>query len=145
MHEGHEKEQRNLLAKTYVIVQEIYNDIMTPIRQKLIYNDEKMKEEDRQMANKLSKAIAYGTAFEDIHLPLTNLELLRNDEDPFYSWYLTHVLCIDSFKHTEADYISALAGIPLTESKNTQAVLSKKINILQNQLKQSKKSHEFEL
>jgi hypothetical protein len=102
---------------------------MTPIRQKLIHNDDKMKEDDRQSAIKLAKAIAYGTALEDIHQPLTNLQLIR-DQDIFYSWYMTHVLCIDCFKSTEQDYIAALAGLPLTESKNTQAVLSKKITIL---------------
>lgn len=80
MQEGHEKEQRNLLAKSYIIIQEIYNDIMTPLRQKLMYNSDKMKEEDRQSALALSKTIAYGTLLEDIHQPLNNLKILRDSD-----------------------------------------------------------------
>jgi hypothetical protein len=53
---------------------------MTPLRQKLMYNSDKMKEEDRQSALALSKTIAYGTLLEDIHQPLNNLKILRDSD-----------------------------------------------------------------
>ena len=141
--DGGVKDQRGIMAKSYSIIQEIYNDMLTPIRQKLVESPE-WKIEDRAQALLLGKALAHGTVLDEIASPLLNIKLVR-ESDSLYSWYATHILCVDCFKDTDEDFLAAITGVGLTEHRNTQAVLLNKINILIKQMENSQKSHDFEL
>ena len=143
MQDGRDKDQRNLLGKSYTIIQEIYNDIITPIRQQLLPNDKEFQDVDRANNLQLASKLANGLALEEIRPPQFSLDLLRST-DRVYSWYATHILSIHCFKPTEKEYIAALTGLPVTEHKNTQALLTEKLQILRKQQTQRQK-HDFVL
>ena len=132
MQEGRDKDQRNLLGKSYTIIQEIYNDIITPIRQQLLPSDREYHDIDRANNLQLGSKIANGVALEELRPPQFSLDLLRST-DKVYSWYATHILNIHCFKPTEKEYLTSLTGLLLIDHKNTQSLLADKLQILRKQ------------
>jgi hypothetical protein len=66
LQEGRDKDQRIMLGKSYTIIQEIYNDIITPIRQQLLPNDKEFMDIDRANNLQLASKLANGLALEEI-------------------------------------------------------------------------------
>ena len=125
-----EKPIRDTLIKAYNILEEIYDDLLTPVRLKQVVSDQVMFAQDMAKLKLINQTISRDRSLEEIKYPFTNLNLLRKSEK-LYSHYATHVLSIDAYRMTETQYRSALTGLPLYEGAlqhNSQILLKNKID-----------------
>ena len=132
-----ENEARDHLVQAYQILREIYNDMLTPIRQRQARGFPDLDKEDIMYANHIGQLISQNRYLEEIKCTFTNFALLNaensSEKNQFYDhhyWQNTDILC---FRMTESEYRAALIGLPTDAKTNgtpTQLLLKDKIELL---------------
>ena len=127
-----EKAYKDNLAKSYAIIQEVYNDLLAPVMFKQLQVDQEMMDEVSKMVKLINYNISRDKSIDDFKFKLVHLQNYQNNSS-IYDHYATHVLGIECYKMTENEYRDALVGMPLSEGghhHNTQILLAPKINLL---------------
>ena len=137
LQESAESDARDHLVQAYEILREIYNDMLTPIRQRQARGFPDLDNEDIMYANHIGQLISQNRYLEEIKCTFTNFALLNaetsSDKNQFYDhhyWQVADILC---FRMTESDYRAALTGLPAdikTNGTPSQLILKDKIELL---------------